>query len=170
MKRLFNAFITVMLLSGGALFLPACSTDNGQPESYPVLGTYELDGQEYEIISTRYSNDGSYIMFAFTPLPPYAEMTTYVAFGIRTYWLDSEVNVHDVSHNDDYIFVYEDPIRYYSQYRRPVDGTFFVGSNRENNYTVRIDFTLPDGLPFRMDYTGDFQPSAGISGIGPAEI
>lgn len=83
-------------------------------------------------------------------------MTTYVAFGIRLYWLGSEVDISTVSHNVDYIFIYEDPVHYYSQYRRPLEGSYFVGENGENNYTVRIRFTLPDGKPFEMDFTGDF--------------
>ena len=96
-------------------------------------------------------------MFSFTPLPPHVEMTTYAAFGIRLYWLNKEVNIHDVYHNDDYIFVYEDPVRYYSQYRRLTDGTFHVKQNSESNFTVKLDLILPDGIPFKMDYTGDFQ-------------
>lgn len=58
-------------------------------------------------------------------------MTTYVAFGIRLYWLGSEVDISTVSHNDDYIFIYEDPVHYYSQYRRPLEGSYFVGENGE---------------------------------------
>ena len=110
MKKWFIKYGTAALLLGGIICLPACSTDddNGN-KSYPVLGTYELDGEEYEIVSRRYSNDGTYMMFSFTPLPPHVEMTTYAAFGIRLYWLNKEVNIHDVYHNDDYIFVYEDP-------------------------------------------------------------
>lgn len=157
MKKWFIAYATSALLLGLSCLI-ACSTDDGNGgESYPVLGTYEFNGDEYEIISTRHSNDGTYLMFSFTPLPPYAEMTTYAAFGIRLYWLDKEVDIHEVDHNDDYIFVYEDPIRYYSQYRRLADGTFFVGHNGDDNYTLRLDVTLPDGIPFRMDYTGDFR-------------
>lgn len=158
MKKWFIKYGTAALLLGGIICLPACSTDddNGN-KSYPVLGTYELDGEEYEIVSRRYSNDGTYMMFSFTPLPPHVEMTTYAAFGIRLYWLNKEVNIHDVYHNDDYIFVYEDPVRYYSQYRRLTDGTFHVKQNSESNFTVKLDLILPDGIPFKMDYTGDFQ-------------
>ena len=158
-RKAFTALVTAALTLSATAALTGCDrNDNAETEpAAEVLGTYDLDGTTYEILTTRCVNDGSYLMFTFSPLPPSAEMTTYVAFGIRTYWIDSEESVTDVSHNDDYIFMYEDPLRFYSQYRRPLDGTFFVGNNGGNNYTVRVDFTLPDGKPFHIDFTGDFE-------------
>lgn len=147
------------LLLGGVLTLPACTSDDDDTETVPaptVLGMYEFDGQEYEILSVKCSNDGDYLMFSFSPLEASAPMTTYAAFGIRLYWLGSEIDIQTVNHNDDYIFVYEDPVHYYSQYRRPQSGSYFVQDNGNGNYTVRVDFTLPDGKIFKIDFTGDF--------------
>lgn len=121
-----------------------------------VLGTYSFDGKDYDILSVRHTDDGTYLMFTFSPLPDSGKMTTYAAFGIRLYWLDKEVDIKDVNHNDDYVFVYEDPVRYYSQYRRPVSGKYMVKKNKERNYTVNVELTLADGTPFSMDFTGDF--------------
>lgn len=158
MRRLF-ILLGMGLLLGGAACLSGCSSDDesSEPVAAPtVLGTYEFDGVQYEILSVKCSNDGSYLMFSFSPLPASAPMTTYAAFGIRLYWLGEEVDIQTVNHNDDYIFIYEDPVRYYSQYRRPLSGSYFVQDNGEGNYTVRVDLTLPDGKPFKMDFTGDF--------------
>lgn len=157
MKRSLILLGWTLAMLCGAAGLTGCSSSDDEPAPAPtVLGTYRLDGVSYDILSVRSSNDGSYLMFSFSPLAASAPMTTYVAFGIRLYWLGSEVDISTVSHNDDYIFIYEDPVHYYSQYRRPLEGTYFVGENGENNYTVCIRFTLPDGKPFEMDFTGDF--------------
>lgn len=157
MKRSLILLGWTLAMLCGAAGLTGCSSDDDEPAPAPTeLGTYRFDGVSYDILSVRSSNDGSYLMFSFSPLAASAPMTTYVAFGIRLYWLGSEVDISTVSHNDDYIFIYEDPVHYYSQYRRPLEGSYFVGENGENNYTVRIRFTLPDGKPFEMDFTGDF--------------
>ena len=159
MRRLF-ILLGMGLLLGGALSFAGCSSDDEASEPAPaptVLGTYEFDGVEYEILSVKCINDGSYLMFSFSPLEASAPMTTYAAFGTRLYWLGEQIDIQEVYHNDDYIFIYEDPVRYYSQYRRPSEGTYFVQDNGNGNYTVRIDFTLPDGKPFKMDFTGGFQ-------------
>lgn len=155
---MFIRFALGVLTLGGVLCLPACTTDDdgGTVPAPTVLGTYEFDGEQYDILSVKAVNDGFYQMFSFSPLTASEQLTTYVVFGIRLYWLDREIDIQDVGHNDDYIFIYEDPVRCYSQYRRPLDGIFFVEQNSDTNYTVRIDFTLPDGTPFKMDFTGDF--------------
>ena len=149
-----------VLLLGGLLCLPACSKSeegNDTNESLPVLGVYEFDGTQYNIVRAESSSDDYYLTFVFSPLAPTAELTTYVAFGVRHHWVGSEVNIEDVDHNDDYVFMYEDPIWCYSNYRRPLGGTFTVEENGNNVYTVKIDFTLPDGKPFHIDFTGDFE-------------
>lgn len=156
MGKPFAMFGVALLMLGGVFCLPACSPRNPETVSLAVLGEYEFGGEKYEILSARCIDDGSYVMFSFSPLAPSEPMTTYAVFGIRDYWLGKETDVADVDHNDDYIFVYEDPLRFYSQYRRPLDGSFFVSHNDGCNYTVKVELTLPDGTPFSVDFTGDF--------------
>lgn len=160
MKRLFF-LLTMSLLLGGVLCLPGCASDDDEgvgPKPEPtVLGTYEFDGEEYRILSVMASSDDFYRSFSFSPLESTAPRTTYAVFALRLYWLGCEVNVQDVDHNDDYIFIYEDPLRFYSQYRQLQSGTFLVRENRTDNYTVKLDVVLPDGTPFKMDFTGDFR-------------
>lgn len=45
----------------------------------------------------------------------------------------------------------------HARYRRTPDGTFTVEENGNNVYTVKIDFTHPDGKPFKMDFSGTIQ-------------
>ena len=159
MKRLF-ILLGMGVLLGGLLVLPGCTSDDdgGEPNPVPtVLGTYEFDGEEYRILSVMADNDGSYQSFSFSPLEATAPRTTYVAFAVRLYWLGREVDIQEVDHNDDYLFVYEDPLRFYSQYRRLQSGSFLVQENRTGNYTVKMGLVLPDGTPFKMDFTGDIQ-------------
>lgn len=158
MGRIIGHFLYASILLA-AVFSCSKTEQTGpdmQDEPAEVLGTYSFDGHDYDILSVRHTDDGSYLMFTFSPLPASEEMSTYAAFGIRLYWLDKEVDIQDVNHNDDYVFVYEDPVRYYSQYRRPAGGRFYVKKNRTGNYTVNVELTLADGTPFMMDFTGDF--------------
>lgn len=161
MKLSIKIFITFILCS---IFSYGCQKmDSGTDKetgNYEVLGTYRFNQTDYDILSVKYVNDGDYLMFSFSPLPKGEKMTTYAVFGIRTYWLDKEMDIKDVDHNDDYIFTYEDPEVYYSQYRAPIEGSFLVKNNdsKNNNYTIKIDLILPDGTPFQIDYTGDFVP------------
>lgn len=155
MRKPFVLLVIAVLMLGSLIGFPACSPQDAETLSPTVLGTYELDGDSYDILSAKSSNDGSYLMFSFSPLAPSSQMTTYAVFGVRLYWLDKEIDIEDVDHNDDYIFMYEDPVRCYSQYRRPLSGNFYVGHNGDGSYTLRVDLVLPDGTPFKLDFTGD---------------
>ena len=63
-----------------------------------------------------------------------------------------EIDVDKAWHNDDYYFIYEDPIMYYSQYRHLQSGKIMVKSLGEGNFQVRVDIVLPDGKTFRFEY------------------
>lgn len=135
---------------------------DGQP-SPEILGTYEFDGESYDILTATYAEDESLITFVFSPLAmgDGKDMTTYLSFAIDPYWADGEQHkVNDpagenLDHQDDYFLVYNDPVHYYSYYREPAGGWFRV-SPSGNAYRVELDILLADGTPLKMDYGGEF--------------
>ena len=77
MKRSLILLGWTLAMLCGAAGLTGCSSDDDEPAPAPtVLGTYRFDGVSYDILSVRSSNDGSYLMFSFSPLAASAPMTT----------------------------------------------------------------------------------------------
>lgn len=136
----------------------ACNDDDPMPEPMETpepIGTYEFDGDTYDILTGYFVEDDFDYVFTFSPLAPSAPLTTYAVFSIHKFWEGEEVDVETVYHNDDYVFIYEDPVHYYSQYWKLQSGTYFVKRNRGNNFSIRLDFRLADGTPFKIDFTGE---------------
>jgi hypothetical protein len=55
-------------------------------------------------------------------------------------------------HNDDYYFIYEDPLMYYSQYRHLQSGVIMVEKKDDGTYKVLADIVLPDGKTFKFEH------------------
>ena len=70
------------------------------------------------------------------------------------------VDASSLYHNDQYVFIYEDPIYYYSQYKK-VTGTFYVQRNSETNVTVKLNLRLHDGVRFKEEVTADLMKPSG---------
>ena len=51
---------------------------------------------------------------------------------------------------------YEDPIKYYSEYRKLKEGTICIKrlGGSEDTFDIKADVTLPDGVDFRFEYHG----------------
>ena len=76
------------------------------------------------------------------------------------YWEGQVVDASTLYHNDQYVFIYEDPIYYYSQYKK-VTGTFYVQRNSETNVTVKLNLRLHDGVRFKAEVTADLMKPSG---------
>lgn len=162
-KILSSGFKAVVALAASALLAFSCTKDNqgGGEGSIPeVLGTYEFDGDVYDILTASFERSETFLTFVFSPL--YGEgLSTYLAFAVDPYWADGEVHkVNDpagenLDHNDDYILVYEDPVHYYSQYREPEEGWFRVTESGEA-FKVELDIRLADGTPLKISYDGEY--------------
>lgn len=162
-KTISNICASLLLLT--ALALGACSNDPdpgpGPAERVQPIGTYELDGTSYEILTGKYESTETTWFVLFSPLAPEAEQhTTYVMIGLAKELQGMQVDVRKFYHNDDYYFLYEDPVYYYSQFRALQDGTIFFKKNGSDNFTIRANVVLPDGKPFSIDFTGDLRPAA----------
>ncbi|WP_300728026.1 hypothetical protein [uncultured Bacteroides sp.] len=165
MKKIQKYLYILLCMMCSAVALASCSDDddptNEVPEAtVPAIGTYEFDNETYNILTGAYEDTGDYYSFIFSPLSPDKKISTYASIAIKKYWDGKEANVEDIYHNDDYVFVYEDPVHYYSKYRELQDGTMYIKHNGGNNFTVNIDVHLADGTPFFMEFTGELRTSS----------
>lgn len=75
--------------------------------------------------------------------------------------IGEEINVDTAWHNDDYYFRYEDPVMYYSEYRKLKSGTICIkkASNAKNIFSLKADIILPDGKDFKVELLStEFEP------------
>lgn len=123
------------------------------PETKEPLGSYIYDGKEFPVYSTSCINDGSQIFFKISPIEEAGSQTTYALVGVNASLEGVEIDVAKAWHNDDYYFIYEDPVMYYSQYRQLASGTIFIKCNGEasEDYEVKVDVVLPDGKGFSFE-------------------
>ena len=123
-----------------------------QPVVEPPICTYEYDGKEYPVYSVAWSADESQIMVKISPFKEDQPQTTYAVIGINSALAGVEIDVDMAWHNDDYYFIYEDPLMYYSQYRHLQSGVIMVEKNADGTYKVIADVVLPDGKTFKFEH------------------
>lgn len=162
-KILSSGGMAAVALAAAALLAFSCtknSPDGGEGDLPEVLGTYEFDGDGYDILTASFERSETLLTFIFSPLYG-GSLSTYLAFAVDPYWADGEVHkVNDpagenLDHNDDYILVYEDPVHYYSQYREPEGGWFRVTESGDA-FKVELDIRLADGTPLKISYDGEY--------------
>ena len=152
MKKILLKYLNLFALSGLLLAFVGCSDDNDSVtpgpgvEEVPSIGTYSFRGVANNIVSGVASVDGDYL--------------TYFVFSLHLYWEGQVVDASSLYHNDQYVFIYEDPIYYYSQYKK-VTGTFYVQRNSETNVTVKLNLRLHDGVRFKADLTAELMKPSG---------
>lgn len=153
------------------LFLASCqkqdipATDNPEQEQeqeqsdpqYKKLGSYEYGGEEYPIFSTLYAENDYQIALVVSPLSNDRPITTYAAIIIKSELEGLVIDVNRAWHNDDYIFTYEDPVKYYSKYHALKSGTIMIKKlATPGHYNIEVDVVLPDHTPFKLSYSGEF--------------
>lgn len=116
------------------------------------IGTYSFDGRQVAIADGVFTQDEQQIQFVFSPQMLTSAIDTYFIVGVRNYWLGQRIDCASVYHNDDYLFVYEDPWYLYTQYKK-VTGTILV-DRKGNRFTVELDVHLHDGKPFIASFEG----------------
>lgn len=156
MRDLMRRFFKVLLLA--SLVLAACEKSEPQevpspeaPAAEDPIGTYEYDGKEYPIYSVSYAEDDTQMYVRVSPFKEGEKQTTYAVVGINVALEGAEIDVAKAWHNDDYYFIYEDPIMYYSQYRHLQSGTIMMRREAPGSIRVSADLLLPDGKTFRLD-------------------
>ena len=154
MKQTFKYLITAL---SALIVLLACEKpEDSQTQDPPQqeeqkIGTYKYDGKEYPVYSMSVSADESQIFVRISPFKEGEKQTTYAVLGVNTSLQGTVIDVENACHNDDYYFVYEDPVMYYSQYRQLQSGTMMIRKVGES-VEVKADLILPDGKNFTFDY------------------
>ena len=167
MKKILLKYFNLFALSGLLLAFVGCSDDNDSitpgpdVEEMPSTGTYSFRGEANKIVTGVASVDGDYLTCVLSPEKMDEGKTdTYFAFSLHLYWEGQVVDASTLYHNDQYVFIYEDPIYYYSQYKK-VTGTFYVQRNSETNVTVKLNLRLHDGVRFKAEVTADLMKPSG---------
>ena len=127
----------------------------------PSIGTYSFRGEANKIVTGVASVDGDYLTCVLSPDKLFVCYSdTFFAFSLLLFWEGQVVDASTLYHNDQYVFIYEDPIYYYSQYKK-VTGTFYVQRNSETNVTVKLNLRLHDGVRFKAEVTADLMKPSG---------
>lgn len=130
-----------------------------QPDEIVIpepIGKYIYNGTEYPVQTAGCIADENVIAVKISPLETGRELTTYAIIGINSQLEGVSIDVDKAWHNDDYYFIYEDPVMYYSQFRELKSGTIKIkrGTAEENSFYIKVDVILPDGADFRFEYNG----------------
>ena len=123
------------------------------PEQKEALGSFSYDGKDIPVYSISASADEYQIFFKISPIEDVDRQTTYAIVGINAALEGTEIDVANAWHNDDYYFIYEDPLMYYSQYRKLTSGTIFImrHGDQPEDYEIFVDIVLPDGKKFHFE-------------------
>lgn len=160
MKQIFKYLITAL---SALTVLLACEKpedshtqdtteqEQEQEQEEQRIGTYKYDGKEYPVYSLSVSADESQIFVRISPFKEGEKQTTYAILGINASLKGTLIDVENAWHNDDYYFVYEDPVVYYSQYRQLQSGMMMIRKVGES-VEVKADLILPDGKKFTFEY------------------
>ncbi|MBO5805406.1 MAG: hypothetical protein J6R10_00925 [Tidjanibacter sp.] len=124
-----------------------------EPSDKPqaLYGYISLGDEQIPVESFTTTSDEEYLMLKLSPLEDVLTATTYAVVAVRTSLLGSTIDVQTKYHNDDYIFVYEDPLYYYGPYRPLRSGTILLDKNGAGIVRVRVDVELYDGVKFRYE-------------------
>lgn len=137
--------------------LSSCEKDDssGDGGSRPeAIGTYSYDNKQYDIVYGQVSESESTYEFFFSPQDGNkGAVNTYFIVAIKKYFVGEVLNTDDVFHNDEYMFVYEDPDHLYSQFKK-VHGEILVVKKANNKFVVELDFALADQKPFKASFEG----------------
>jgi hypothetical protein len=123
------------------------------PEQKEALGYFNYDGKDIPVYSISATADESQIFFKISPIEDVDRQTTYAIVGINAALEGTEIDVADAWHNDDYYFIYETPLMYYSQFRELRSGKIRI-SRSGAMYDILADVVLADGKEFTFKYKG----------------
>lgn len=169
MKEYFKYILLLTCVSTVLLTLSSCNSDDDdeKPVAPPPteeitegIGNYRFRGVDYPITTGLFNVDEEGgITCVFSPENLESEnVTTYFSIYMPQYWLGEERNTvtDGLWKNLDYIFIYEDPTYYYSQYQA-VTGKIYIKQNSATNLTVSLNLRLHDNVHFKADVTADLK-------------
>ena len=132
--------------------------DSPQQDDLPAedpICTYIYDDEEYPVYSITSVDNGSQIVVKISPIKEPDDQTTYAVVGINSSLEGKSIDVGRAWSNDDYYFIYETPVMYYSQYRSLQSGEIMIRRLSDDaEYEIIADIVLPDGKNFKFEYEG----------------
>lgn len=156
MSRILKLFlsITVLLAAFG------CNkVDKPNSGEETVIGNYYFDGVQYPIVTAVCLSAEPNVKLLFSPQKQDDKMSTYFIIGLNEAFLGQDIDIEDIYHNDDYLFIYEDPLYLYSQYWEIQSGKMRLSRTGES-FSVSVDFKLADGKSFKMEMQDVRQPAS----------
>lgn len=120
------------------------------PQAEALYGYYTFGQESVPVNSYTTVEDGLFLL-KISPLEDILSATTYAIIGLHSELLGKEIDVTTKHHNYDYMFVYEDPMRYFSPQRPLQSGTIMLNRNSSGMVRVNVDVVLYDGTPFRYE-------------------
>lgn len=155
MKRTVKIY-NLLLLTVLSLALAGCRQVAGEDKPSKAnapYGYYTIGAEEVAVASCA-TAEGVQFLLKISPLEDVMTATTYAVVGVHTSLLGERLNVERHYHNDDYLFVYEDPVSYYSHLRPLQSGTIYLSRSASGTIGVEVDVALYDGTPFRYAAEG----------------
>ena len=154
MKKLCKLLMMAVML---IMTVSACEKPEVPQTEEPIveapLSTYVYDGAEYPVHSVVELSSDSQILIRISPFKENEKHTTYAVIGINASLEGMEIDVDTAWHNDDYYFIYETPLMYYSQFRELRSGKIRI-SRSGAMYDILADVVLADGKEFTFRYKG----------------
>lgn len=164
MKTLYKLFAALI---AAALFFgcdkPEVPVDIPEPEkpapekpAPEKIGAYIYDGDEYPVYSMAYAANSVSVVVRISPQQDDQDVTSYAVIGVNAALLGKTIDVEYAWNNDNYYFIYETPLKYYSQYRKLLSGSIYVkrAGASGDEFVVKADIVLPDGKDFKFEYEG----------------
>ncbi|MBP3440545.1 MAG: hypothetical protein J6K24_04800 [Tidjanibacter sp.] len=147
-----NTYLLVIITA--ALCLAGCSepvVEEPPKPAEPLYGNFLLGEEEIPANSFTSVDDEVHLLLKISPLEDILSATTYAIVGVRKAFVGNEIDVTTKFHNDDYIFVYEDPTRYYAPWRQLQSGTILLDKNAAGEIYAKVNIVLSDGTPFHYE-------------------
>ena len=148
----------LMALAVAALLAVGCESVGdevgGDGDNTQALYGYYYLGEEQIPVRSFVTAEAGQFLLKISPLDDILTATTYAVVGVNTELLGQRVDVKHKFHNDDYIFVYEDSVSYYSPYRPLQSGEILLKRSASGTVDVEVDVVLYDGTTFRYKESG----------------
>lgn len=120
------------------------------PQAEALYGYYTFGQESVPVNSYTTVEDGLFLL-KISPLEDVLSATTYAIIGLHSDLLGEEIDVTSKYHNYDYMFVYEDPMRYFSPQRPLQSGSIMLDRNSIGMVRAKVNVVLYDGTPFSYE-------------------
>lgn len=111
-------------------------------------GHFYFGEERTPVVSYSVASEGLFVL-KLSPLEDILSATTYAIVGVHEAFLGERIDVTTKYHNEDYVFVYEDPGYYFAPWRALRSGTILLDRNSAGVVRADVDVVLYDGTTFR---------------------